>query len=216
MPKLLLTSAGLTNQSIVTALETLMGKSAKGVPLAFIPTAANVQPGEKDWLIEDLVNTQKAGFLVDIVDISALTQEQWQPRLESAEVLLFGGGNTRHLMHWITKSGLASQLPALLETRTYVGTSAGSCIAGPTVHNPVQELLGEEYELDITAGLNLVNFHFMPHFNSQYFPKITKGNIATASGYLQEKVYAVDDQSALVVDGDSVKVVSEGMVQIFN
>ena len=98
--KLLLTSAGLTNPSIVAALQKLVGKSLKGIKLAFVPTAANVEPGDKSWMINDLNNFRKTGFEVDIVDISAVSKVVWLPRLQEAELLFLGGGNTFHLMHW--------------------------------------------------------------------------------------------------------------------
>src|SRR5690606_38411043 len=148
---------------------------------AFIPTAANIESGDKSWLIDDLNNFINAGFEVDIVDISALPKKTWLPRLKSAEILFFGGGNTAHLMYWMKGSGLVDILPELLKTRIYGGISAGSCIAGPTIYNPVQNLFGEEYELEIKEGLGLVNFQIIPHLNSPYFEKIRKENLEIAS-----------------------------------
>jgi len=214
--KLLLTSAGLSNRSIVDAIEKLLGKSAKVVRLAFIPTAANVESGDKSWMIEDLNNFQKAGFEVDIVDISAVSKEVWLPRLQEAEVLFLGGGNTFHLMYWVKKSGLQEELPNLLKTRIYAGISAGSCIAGPTIYNSVQNLFGEKYELEIKEGLGLADFQIIPHLNSPYFEKIRKENLAEASKELTESVYAIDDNSAILVDGEKVEVVSEGEFEKFN
>ena len=214
--KLLLTSAGLSNKSIINALEKLLGKSTKGVKLAFIPTAANVEAGDKSWMIEDLNNFQKAGFLVDIVDVSAVSKDVWLPRLQEAEVLFLGGGNTFHLMHWVKQSSLQDELPALLKTRVYAGISAGSCIAGPTIYNSVQNLFGEKYELEIKEGLNLVSFQIIPHLNSAYFKKIRKENLEVASKELTEPVYAIDDNSAVVVNENEVEVVSEGEWYKFN
>ena len=113
--KLLLTSAGLSNPSIVKAMEDLLGNSAKGVNLAFIPTAANVESGDKSWMIDDLNNFRKSGFQVDIVDISAVPKDVWLPRLQEAKVLFFGGGNTFHLMHCVKQSDLQNELPELLK-----------------------------------------------------------------------------------------------------
>ncbi len=214
--KLLLTSAGLSNPSIVKALEDLLGKSATGVKLAFIPTAANVEPGEKSWMIDDLINFRKAGFEVDIVDISAVSKEVWLPRLQDAEVLFFGGGNTFHLMRWVKESGLQEELPELLQTRVYAGISAGSCIAGPTIYNSVQNLFGEKYELEIKDGLGLVDFHFIPHLNSPYFDKIREENLREAAKDLTETVYALDDNSALKIVDGVVEVVSEGKYLTLN
>lgn len=214
--KLLLTSSGLTNKSIINALEKLLEKPAKQVKLAFVPTAANVEPGDKSWLVNDLNNFIEAGFEVDIVDISALPKKGWLPRLESAEVLFFGGGNTAHLMYWMRESSLVDVLPELLKTRVYGGISAGSCIAGPTIYNSVQNLFDEEYELEIKEGLGLVDFQIVPHLNSPYFEKIRKENLEIASKDLKEAVYAIDDDSAIIVDDDKVEVVSEGQWHKYN
>jgi len=214
--KLLLSSAGLSNQTIVSALEKLLGKSAKGIKLAFIPTAANVEAGEKSWMIDDLNNFQKAGFEVDIVDISAVPKDIWLPRLQAAEVLFLGGGNTFHLMYWVKKSGLQDELPELLKTKVYAGISAGSCIAGPTILNSVQNLFDESYEIEIRDGLGLVNFQIVPHLNSPYFEKIREENLEEASKKISEPVYVIDDQSAVVVEDEKVEVVSEGKWRKFN
>ena len=214
--KLLLTSAGLSNATITKALENLLGKSAKGVKLAFIPTAANVEEGDKSWMIKDLNNLTNAGYEVDIVDISAVSKDTWLPRLQQAEILFLGGGNTFHLMYWVKKSGLQDELPALLTSRVYAGISAGSCIAGPTIYNSVQNLFGEKNELELKDGLGLVNIQIIPHLNSPYFEKIREENIQEASKDLKEPVYALDDNSALVVVDQQIEVVSEGKFVAYN
>ncbi|OWK26892.1 MAG: hypothetical protein US76_02160 [Parcubacteria group bacterium GW2011_GWA2_38_13b] len=54
--KLLLTSGGITNELIARALFDLVGKKPEDTSLVFIPTASNVEVGDKSWLINDLVN----------------------------------------------------------------------------------------------------------------------------------------------------------------
>src|ERR1700722_18437524 len=113
--KLLLTSGGVTNKSIANSLRKLLGKPFSKSKLVFIPTAANISPGDKDWLINDLNNCRELGFKeIDILNIDATPQEKiWRPRIESADVMLFGGGNTFYLLRWIQKSGLVKALPEL-------------------------------------------------------------------------------------------------------
>ncbi len=57
--KLLLTSSGLANKSISNALFELIGKKPEETTIVFIPTASNVEVGDKDWLITDLINLKK-------------------------------------------------------------------------------------------------------------------------------------------------------------
>lgn len=215
--KLFLTSAGISNQKLADAFVDLIGLSKDEIKVVFIPTASNVEEGDKSWLIDDYSNLKELGLgSIDIVDISAISEKIWKPRLDHANVLFLGGGNTFHLMRWIKESGLERQLPKLLETRVYAGISAGSCIAGPTIYNSVQNLFGEQYDLKIEKGLGLVDFQFIPHLNSQFFTKITKENLEVASKDLKEPVYALDDNSAIIINDDNIEIVSTGKWLRFN
>ena len=173
--KLLLTSGVLINKSIADTLFDLVGKKPQDTSLVFIPTAANIEKGDKSWFINDLLNLKKQNFKsIDIADISAVDQKIWKPKLEETDVLFFEGGNTYHLMEWINKSGLASLLPELLKNKVYVGLSAGSMITSKDLILRISQIAYEE-DLDKTEdmpGLNFVDFYFLPHLNSPYFEKL--------------------------------------------
>jgi len=218
--KLLLTSGGLTNTSIAKALFELVGKKPEETTLAFIPTAANVEEGDKGWLINNLYNIKKQNLKrIDIVDISALPKEIWLPRLETADILFFSGGNTSHLMYWLEKSGLAELMPDLLKTRVYAGISAGSIVTAPSLalSSEDKKLYYEEtFGYKNEKSLRFVDFHISPHLNSPYFPKARKEFLEEIAKEIKEPIYALDDQSAIkVVDGE-VEIVSEGKYFVFN
>ncbi len=217
--KLLLTSGGLSNASIVNALQELVGKPLQQASVAFIPTAANVYRGDKQWIIEDLRKLQELGFRsIDLVDISAVEKDLWLPGFESADVLLFEGGSTFHLMHWINKSGLAELLPEMLKTKVYVGISAGSIVAGPTLDlEMTPALYGEptgSYADD--RGLGFFDTLVRVHVNSPSFPEMTSGMLDRIAKERSEPFYAIDDQSAIKVVDGSVEVVSEGEWKKYN
>ena len=95
--KLLLTSAGFTNDKIIQALIDLTDRPLNELKLVFIPTAANVEIGGKEWLITDLHRCANLGLKqVDIVDISALPSNTFLPRLVDSDIIFFGGGNTHY------------------------------------------------------------------------------------------------------------------------
>lgn len=217
--KLLLTSGGITNKSIANALFDLVGKKPEDTSLAVIPTALNVEKGDKGWFIDDLINLKKQNFKsIDIVDISAIDQKLWKPRLEVADILFFEGGNTYHLMEWINKSGLIEILPELLKTKVYVGASAGSMVTNKDLILKLSQIIYGE-DLDKTEdmkGLNYVDFYFLPHLNSQDFPKLREENIRNISKDISEKIYALDDNSALKVVDNQVEIISEGEYLQFN
>ena len=133
--ELLLTSSGITNKSIEKALLELLGKPSEKSNLTFVPTAANVEKGDKTWLVDDINNFRKLNFAsFDIVDISAVPKNIWLASFEKADVLVFGGGNVYHLLKWIKKSGLKDVLPKLLKTKVYVGISAGSMVTAQNIY----------------------------------------------------------------------------------
>ena len=211
--KLLLTSGGLSNESIIKALFELTKKKASSLSVAFIPTASNVETGDKGWLIKDLVQLQALGFqAISIVDISAVSEEVWRPQLEAADEIFAEGGNTFHLMRWIKRSGLAKLLPEFLKTKVYIGASAGSMIfSKDLVLRLSQELYGEDMneQKDIKA-LGLVDFYFLPHLNSKHNKNLRTDTIQKCAQEMKIKIYALDDQSALKVTDDKVEIISEG------
>ncbi|UCG95400.1 MAG: Type 1 glutamine amidotransferase-like domain-containing protein [archaeon] len=217
--KLLLTSAGLSNKSISKALAELAGKPFSKLKLAFIPTAANVEKGDKGWLIKDLITCRNLGFAsIDIVDISSVPGDVWEPRLREADVLMFGGGNSAHLMSWMEKSGLREILPALLKDRVYVGISAGSVVATHKISGSRLLLYWEDEVKEVRdrEGLAFVSFHIFPHLNSPHFPKITKETLTEIAEKSDEPMYAIDDQTAIKVTEGKTEIVTEGEYLEFN
>lgn len=217
--KLLLTSGGLMNNSIISALKDLTQKPFNKLNLAFIPTASNMEEGDKWWLIEDLKICKRLKFKsVDIVDISAIPRKVWQKRLEAANVLLFEGGNTYHLMYWINKSGLRDLLPRLLESRVYIGISAGTIVATPSLilSSAEKEPLEEIGEKIYDEGLGLVDFLVEPHINNKHFPELTFEHVEKQSRKISQQIYAIDDDTAIKVVNKKITVVSEGKWKKFN
>ena len=212
--KLLLTSNGLANQSIAKALFELVGKPAEETTIVFIPTAMNVARGSKDWFINDLYNIKKQGFkFIDIVDISALPQEIWLPKIKAGDVLFFSGGNTHHLMCCLQKSGLSKLLPDLLKTRVYAGISAGSVATGPDLfgaNDDKRKYYEDNFGYKDETALNFVDFYIYPHFNAPGHLNSTLENLQKTAEATKKAVYGLDDDSALKVVDGVVTVITEG------
>jgi dipeptidase E len=219
---MLLTSGGITNNSIEKAFLNLVGKPAEDVKVAFIPTAALGEGDDKDWFINDLYRLRNAVGYVDIIDIAQLPKDDWEARIEPCDVIFVGGGNTFYLSYWMQKSGLSEALPELLKTRVYAGISAGSMIAtkslalaSQAIEHP-QALVDAEYDIlgpigrSSGLGLGFVDFLFRPHLNSRYFSMARKELIEQKAKEFKETIYALDDASAIVINGENLKVVSEG------
>lgn len=213
--RLFLTSHSLSNKTLVNAFYKLVGKSARNTSIAFIPTAMNITTSDKKWFPVELnfIANTKPKFL-DIVDISALPLEIIYQRLERVDVLFFGGGNASHLLHWIYKTKLNKQLPHYLQTKVYAGISAGSIITTPSLffsnemkRRKYQEQFGVNYD---NKTLNLVPFYIRPHYNTPSMPHTMKEVIKEKAKQIKEPVYAIDDNSAIIVVDNKVKIISEG------
>lgn len=221
--KLLLTSNGLSNQSIADALFDLVGKKPEEAIITFIPTAANYSNNDKGWLVNDLQNIYKQGLKkFTITDIAALTLEECLVNMKEADVLFFGGGSVDYLMNKIELIGLKDYFPELLQTKVWAGISAGAMVTAPTLALSSKDFEmyydePEAYQIDIhKKALSFVDFYIRPHFISSSFPDVTIEYVQPIAEKISKQVYLLDDDSAVKVNGDSVEVVSEGKYHIFN
>ena len=229
--KLLLTSSGLTNERIRQALVDLLGKPIEQSKAIFIPTAIYAMPGASRYAWESLKEQGELGWqefgVLELTALPTILPEHWLPSLQQADVLVVGGGNTPYLSYWMHASGLAEQLPELLQQIVYVGISAGSIVATQCMHvnRETLETTGvyadDEYD-DVApprAGsdqtLQLVDYTLRPHLGTSYFPKITLERMEQAAADVDAPMYVIDDQTALKVIDGAVEVVSEGTWKLF-
>ncbi|OGL26130.1 hypothetical protein A3E49_01535 [Candidatus Saccharibacteria bacterium RIFCSPHIGHO2_12_FULL_49_19] len=212
--KLLLTSGGVSNSSIADELAKLVGKSPANVKVAYIPVAAGAEPGNKDWVIKDFINYWRYGYnYIDIVDPSA-DGVDWRPRLIEADIIALSGGNTFHLLDQVRKTGLDNWFNKNLKGKVYVGGSASSLLATPNIEVAGIGTFGDKNLPGLTdlTGMDWVDFEIIPHVpgwasykDCEHYAKTTKN-----------KVYALDDSSAISVTGGKRKVISEGAWKLYN
>lgn len=230
--KLLLTSEGLTNQSIIAALRDLLGKPTAESNIVIIPTAHHAEPGDKSWVLhEDLLLPYQLGWkqfgIVDLAAVSSLDKAIWWPELEAADVIFVGGGNTFYLSYWMQQAGLFEVLPHWLDTKVYVGVSAGSQIMGANLRATTEalayegQLRDDEYDEIGPRGqssaktLQVTDFTFRPHLNSPNFPNIREPQLERIATTLDVPMYALDDQCALKIVDGTIEVIAEGTWRLF-
>ncbi len=121
-------------------------------------------------------------------------------------------------MQWMNRSGLSKILPELLETRVYVGVSAGSVVTGKDLLLRTSKIIyGEDLnEPENIEGLHCVDFYVLPHLNSECFKNVRADRIQEAAKEIPATIDALNDQSALKVVGGKIEVISEGKYLKFN
>jgi dipeptidase E len=115
-------------------------------------------------------------------------------------------------MEWINKSGLIKLLPEYMKTKVWVGISAGSMVTNPDLAEKIsQAVYGEDFDKAYEVpGLNYVDFNFLPHLNSPYFPNLVEEKIKKLAETTPRKMYAMDDQGALKIIDGKVEIITEG------
>ncbi|WP_433122706.1 Type 1 glutamine amidotransferase-like domain-containing protein [Arthrobacter koreensis] len=212
--RLLLTSGGVTNPSIRSALEDLLGKPIAESRALLIPTA---QWGHPLCGPESVSRSVAAGpgsqsfaglgwgslGVLELTALPSVGADRWVPWVREADVLLVDGGDAAYLCHWMRESGLAGVLPSLEDT-VWVGVSAGSMVLTPRVGGSFVEWPSATDD----RTLGVVGFSVFPHLNA--FPENTMAQAERWAEGLGVPSYAIDEQTAIRVVGGAVEVVSEG------
>lgn len=202
--KLVLCSEGFHTSNTVDACVRLVGKPKDEIKVGIINEAFAVEEGDKRWVLDNL-NSVANNFSgeIDIVDLLALSIEEVEKRLADKDVVFVIGGNTDYLMHVFDKTGFSKLLPILLESKVYVGSSAGSMVIGQRVSTDAYKAIyGEADDFGVERYLGLVDLAIKPHMGSPLFPNNKPKILERVCKGLNFPVYGLKDDSAFVVDGD--------------
>lgn len=211
--KLLLTSGGLSNEIIKNAFLRLLGKEAKEIKVAFIPTAAD--PEEDKWFVQSAIDEIKdMGMNMVSVDIKLENEQSLRKKLEECDVIYVNGGNTFYLLDWVRKSGFDKVVKDQLNRgKIYIGTSAGSIIAGPDISIAGWSSSWDKNIVDLQdlGGLNLIPLVISPHFVEE------ERNILEEKGKdFNYKMVALTNNQAILVEDDKTEIVGSDMRIILN
>ena len=223
--KLLLTTAGITNPSIHSALVNLLAKPIAESSALCITTAIYGHPMAgpvQAWRFisgkEPRTPMCELGWKsLGVLELSALPsidKERWVRWVRETDVLLVNGGDPLYLCYWMRQSGLAELLPSLREM-VWVGLSAGSMVMTPRIGEyfvnwkpPSAAINGAATNGDETLGV--VDFSIFPHVDHEEMPGNAMAYAERWAAGMPVPCYAIDDQTAIKVVDDTVVVISEG------
>ncbi|RLT44437.1 MAG: peptidase E [Chloroflexi bacterium] len=214
--KLLLTSAGITNDSIRNALVGLLGKPIAEASALCIPTAAYAHPMAGPGAAWRFISGQepetpmcelgwKSLGVLELTALPSINKERWVSWVRETDVLLVNGGDPLYLCYWMRQSGLADLLPSL--AAVWVGLSAGSMVMTPRIG---KEFVGWKPPSDGDETLGLVDFAIFPHLDHEMLPENTMADAERWAARMPVLAYAIDDQTAIKVADGAIEVVSEG------
>ena len=220
--KLLLTSAGIKNTSIETALVELLGKPIADSDALCIPTATYGHPMTDPGHAWRFISGQeprtpmcelgwKSLGVLELTALPSIDEERWVPWVRETDVLLVNGGDALYLCHWMRQSGLADLLPSLPET-VWVGLSGGSMVMTPRIG---EDFVGWKPPTGGDETLGIVDFSIFPHVDHELLPDNTMAAAEKWAAGIAGPAYAIDDETAIRVSDGTVDVVSEGHWKLF-
>lgn len=154
--------------SVATHLHNTFLRDKGFKTILFIDTAAEpeIQYGDA-WLQKDLQSLRDQGYQVDRYTVTGKTREEVEEQIDAYDVLYMCGGNTAYLLNKLHRTDTFSLIKQKVEAgKPYIGTSAGSIVAGPKLPKYFSD---EEPELEDKTAFGFVNFVMFPHWGDDYF-----------------------------------------------
>jgi len=201
---LLLTSGGMEMRGEIAKL---LQKPAYDITVAFITTAAKPEE-DASYLSKDFETMKEMGFNVQEVDIEDKSEKEMEEIFKLKDIIFVAGGNTFYLLKAMRKCNFKKVLKNFLKQgKVYIGTSAGSIVAGRTIKTA--SWLGDENRVKLKnlKGLNLVPFDIFVHYQPEY-AKIIKKKMPWK--WQRRKLKILTDQQAILVQGRQTVLIGEG------
>ena len=190
----------------IELVKKFLDKNTESKKILFIPTATNVDKYKKYIHL-----TQKAfedfGYEVENFDVSIFSEEIAKEKLSQAKTVFISGGNTFYLLQELKRKNLTSYLKERIENGLiYIGESAGSVIAAPDIeYASIVDDKTLATELDDYAGLNLVDFYIVPHFEEEPFVESSRKTVELYKDKLDLKL--INNKEAILVENNNFTII---------
>jgi dipeptidase E len=179
--------------------------------VAFVPFAL------KD--VDGYAGKARARFAREGIEVTPLPESAAAPGLlAAADAVFVGGGNTFRLLDRLQRAGLVEPLRRrVLEGLPYVGASAGTNIAAPTIRTTNDMPIVQPARFD---ALGLVPFQINPHYidpdpTSRHMGETREERLRE---YLEENerpVIGLREGAWLRVEGDSARIEGTAGARLF-
>ena len=158
---------------------------------------------------EGIARLSVHGFAIDEIDLRNFhnRSDELKNELSSYDIIWAYGGNTHCLRDEMHQSGFDTIIRDLLEKGiVYGGESAGALVAGTSIKGFQHYDIPEAAEHIMWDGLKLIDKYIVPHANNTFYSDAITEVITSNKD--NSNFIALDDNQALVVNGDSQKITS--------
>ena len=135
--------------------------------IGFIPTASELD-NDRWYMKKDKEDLNKMNYNIVNIDISKESKEEILEKFNNIDAIFIAGGNSFYLLQQLKIKNVLQELINFATNKIYVGSSAGSCIACPSI-DYVEKLDDKSQAplLDDFNAMNLVDFYILPHYKSK-------------------------------------------------
>lgn len=206
MMTLLLTSSG---HFVTEQASKILSKPLDKMKIAYVTTASKVA-SDLGYLNIRRKRMKELNYDFEEVDIEGKTLVELEEIFKDKEVVYVEGGNAFYLLKAMKESGFDKLIKNLVDEGViYIGSSAGSYVACPTIEMSHWKIPGkeprEDYGLKDLSALNFVPFLLKAHYIPGW--KDVLNEISENSPY---PVRLLNDQQAFYVRDDKIELVGEG------
>ncbi len=206
-----MTQLFLTSEIDVVAkhIATKLDKPASQYKTVFIPTAAEADIGDKQWVKTNRQGLVDAGFNLFDYTLTNKTPKQIEADLKDVDIFHLNGGNMFFLLLQARKSGFDKFIQKQMnQGKIYIGSSAGSIIAAPDINvTRVFKTRSFKNKLKNFKALNLVNFVIFPHWGGDDFKDEYLSKRISYAYQENSSIILLSDYQYVQVEGDRYKIV---------
>jgi peptidase, S51 family len=190
----------------IELVKKFLDKNTESKKILFIPTATNADEYKKYIHLTQKV-FEDFGYEVENFDVSIFSEEIAKEKLSEAKIVFISGGNTFYLLQELKRKNLTSYLKERIENGLlYIGESAGSVIAAPDIeYASIVDDKTLATELDDYAGLNLVDFYIVPHFEEEPFVESSRNTVELYKDKLDLKL--INNKEAILVENNNFTII---------
>ena len=210
MKKLFLASwfAGSANLLLNFISEDLNGKK-----VLFIPTASSYEMMAEEREVYDFINKldkealEKLGFVVEVLEIMDKSVEVIEKSFFTTDGVFVCGGNIFFLMQELKRKGVDKLISRHIEQgKLYMSTSAGSVLMQKDfIDDGIDDSTFAPALKGDYSGLGFIDFYLFVHYGRNYFGD----DKATFNKYYAHlDCIRIDDNQAVIVDGEKIEIVN--------
>lgn len=204
--KIILTSSGTF---VTEQMPKYLDKKIEDYKVAYITTAGNVADS-KDYMVNRKKRMNELNFDYEEIDLVDKNEKELKELLQEKDIIYVEGGNTFYLLKHAKLSGFDKVVKELLEEgKIYVGSSAGSYLACPSIKmcEWINRKNWDKYGLEDLTALNLVPFMMKVHTNSYSEDDMEKLQEMIKKG--EHEVKLLNDNQALLVENNNVSLIEK-------